>query len=1172
MSHDQCPSTKGKRSPDQAKRKLPTSNGRPVWRSPEEYADSAEFRELLEREFPPGASELAKESRRDFMKFMGAGLALAGAATIPGCRRPDHKIYSYSREVPERVVPGKPLWYTTSMPLPGGGAEGLMVETHEGRPTKIEGNPLHPINQGKTSAWSQASTLELYDPERPRRPVFGNPARGKLNATIDDFKAWATDHLAGHDEDGGERLAFIVAKKTSPTRNSVRDRLRERFPRAFWLAYEPTQNDAAIEGSTLAFGRPMRELPRPERANVVVTFDRGLLEREAMSLPASRGVARMRYVDGPNQPMSRVYAIESDFTAMGSMADHRLRLAPSQVGNAAIAIGRELLGRMQSGTTRQLREALANLGDGRGEGVGREFVAAVVDDLLADGNRGRSLLLAGASQSASIHALVHAMNAALGNIGQTVSFLPMSDEEAASSVQGLRTLASRMERGQIETLVTVDVNPVYDAPADLNFAELYARVPHTIAYSLSLTETYDAANRWQLNGTSYLESWGDTEAADGTIAPIQPMIAPLYAPAMSELELLAFFAGDSDPDGHRIVREHWQRGMRLTGERFDQAWARALHDGVLAGSTPRPETPSVDYGAVARAMVTAGVAPAPTSASLEVVFTTGHVHDGRYANNGWLQELPHGGTRVVWDNPVLVSPRTARDLRLEPLGGAEDPYTRRQIPQARMARLAVGGRTVEVPVWVMPGLADNVVQVMLGYGRTVGGTVAKGVGINTYGVRTSDRPAVARGGTLTRVRGSYEIASTQNHWSLEGRDAVVRQIDKPAWDKHSAKPVVPKPDKIYGDIDAWGDDPQRLNVAEKMGELSHTPSNISIYVNPMNRSRTEPDPDAIGYNRALRRDMPPAFAMGPQWGMTIDMATCTGCGVCTVACSAENNIPVVGKREVAKGRAMTWIRVDRYFTGDDLNSPDQMLHQPIACVHCENAPCEVVCPVNATVHGPEGTNDMVYNRCIGTRYCSNNCPYKVRRFNFFDYSQAKFNGGWVAEEETGLRPRNINFVPPRLREQVNEISKMRMNPDVTVRSRGVMEKCTYCIQRVNRARFEMKLKGADTIPDGFVQTACQQACPTGAITFGDILDQASKVSKERETQRSYLLLGYLNVRPRTSHLIRVNNPNPRLREPVDPLDYGHADASGSTFVEPRKRDEDQGYAMSLRILGTGAPA
>jgi len=489
-----------------------------------------------------------------------------------------------------------------------------------------------------------------------------------------------------------------------------------------------------------------------------------------------------------------------------------------------------------------------------------------------------------------------------------------------------------------------------------------------------------------------------------------------------------------------------------------------------------------------------------------------------------------------------------------------------------MARLSVGGRSVEVPVWVMPGLADGVVQVMLGYGRRVGGAVAAGVGVDVYPIRTTESMHWARGATLARIRGRYEIASTQNHWSLEGRDAIVRQLDKPAWDKHSAKGVKPKPDKIYGSIGPWGEDPQELNVAEKLGELSHTPSNIGIYVNPMNATRTDPDFEAREFNRALNRDMPPAFAQGPQWGMTIDMSTCTGCGVCTVACSAENNIPVVGKREVAKGRAMTWIRVDRYFTGDDLNSPEQMLHQPVACVHCENAPCEVVCPVNATVHGPEGTNDMVYNRCIGTRYCSNNCPYKVRRFNFFDYGQARFNGGWVAEEETGFRPKNINFIPPRLREQVNEISKMRMNPDVTVRSRGVMEKCTYCIQRINRAKFEMKLQRADRIPDGFVQSACQQACPTGAITFGDILDESSRVTKERSQQRSYLLLGYLNTRPRTSHMLRVNNPNPRLREPVDPLDYGHADASGASFFQPRKRDEDRGYAMSLRILGQGAHA
>jgi len=531
------------------------------------------------------------------------------------------------------------------------------------------------------------------------------------------------------------------------------------------------------------------------------------------------------------------------------------------------------------------------------------------------------------------------------------------------------------------------------------------------------------------------------------------------------------------------------------------------------------------------------------------------------------------------------------------LGIMPDDYTARQIPRARLVEVEIGGRSMTIAAWILPGMADNTIALQTGYGRTTCGVVGEGAGFNVFALRTTEAPWVVRGASVRKVSGSYEIASTQNHWTIEGRDSLVRTMDFERFKRFGDK-IEDRTDHIYAHA------VQRLNMAEAMGELAHTPPNVGAYPNPYNNSRTEPS-NADRVRDGIGRLAPPAFATGPQWGMTIDMSTCTGCGTCTAACQSENNIPVVGKREVAKGREMTWIRVDRYYMGDSLDNPEAMIHQPVACVHCENAPCEVVCPVNATVHGRQGTNDMVYNRCIGTRYCANNCPYKVRRFNFFDYAQAKFNGTWVGEELVG-RPANVNFIPPSLREKMDEISKMHQNPDVTVRGRGVMEKCSYCMQRVNRARYESKLQDLVGIPEGFFQVACQQACPSGAITFGDILNPESAVSKTRASGRNFMLLGYLNTRPRTTHMARVDNPNPVLvsegrrseweQDPFHHAEHGeHGEHGGSdgehggdgheggdhgvpagehdtnlhTFRRvPSRRGEDSGYLGSLSVLGS----
>jgi molybdopterin-containing oxidoreductase family iron-sulfur binding subunit len=1255
-AHDQCPSSVKKGKPGKAalaetSRELSRVNGHAAsaraWRSLDEIADTPEFREKIEREFPAGASELLEPTtRRTFLQLMGASLALAGVAAIPGCRRPDHKIMPYSAKVPEEIIPGKSLFYATSMPTPGGGAEGLVVETHEGRPTKIEGNPMHPGNQGKSTVWAQASVLDMYDPDRIKFPtvkVAGDAARRA--ATWDDFKIWAKEHFSGFDSAGGAGLAFLVEKKSSPSRDYVRDRLMQRFPKAMWVPYDATEGDGPVAGATAALGAPVREQLSlfgggQVKAKVIVSLDRDFLGQcDPNNLVHQREWAATRRVPTTTDPMSRLYVIEPGLSTTGGSADHRLRLAPSRVAAFAVALAKAVVQQQGVNADSTLTAAIGAVQVPAGADVDQKFVDAVAADLVGadvvdhDGKVtgqtrrvGETLIVAGPSQPAAVHALVHAMNAALGNIGKTVIYLPMSDELAKSSGKGIAELAKAMAGGAVKTLVCLGTNPVYDAPADLKFADAMARIT-SICLSVGSSETAAAAT-WSLNGSHYLESWGDTQSWDGTLAPIQPMIAPLYEPSKSDIELLAVIAdpnaaivpeakpaaGAAAPaagaapatsatpridDGFVIVRQAWAAMMKTSVQsaEFDKAWKKALHDGLVVNSTPKAEARTVNYGAVAQAIASLALAAAPTASALEAVFTTSNTYDGRFANNGWLQELPQPGTRVVWDNPALLSPKTAKDLGLLPESYEDTKpdmiYTQR-FPEGQKAAVTVGGRTLEMAVWILPGMADNTVILPLGYGRTVTGRVGDSVGFNTYTLRDSAAGRSVSGARLQKIDGVYPISSTQNNWSLEGRTAIAREVDLVAWQKHGDAPRVERVDRLYGEKLRAA---EPLSFGEKVGhgELTHTPPNISIYEHPYTGDKHGvPQP---GTN----------FSFNPQWAMSIDMSTCTGCGACTIACQAENNIPIVGKKEVAKNREMHWIRVDRYFVGDDLNNPDRVLHQPVPCMQCENAPCETVCPVNATVHGPEGINYQVYNRCIGTRYCENNCPYKVRRFNFFDYGVTKFNGDYLGKETlesvmpdrggitgSGVHNKiNPNLIPPRLREKLEQIEQMQKNPNVTVRSRGVMEKCTYCIQRLNESRIEMKLHDLKVMPDGFVQTACQQACPTESIIFGDRLDQASDsgkgslVRQRQGHQRTFMLLGYLNTRPRTTYMVRVNNPNPRLRTPVaDPFGHGgghggegeggghapeHAalEMDRSSFIRSQtKAIADKGYALSLRVLGS----
>src|ERR1051325_9102700 len=1088
---DQCPSTtKGeKKKPSKAElaalaTKAGTIHGRQAWRSVEEVADTEEFREFLHREFPAGASELAEsegDTRRTFLKLMGASLALAGAATIPGCRQPDHKIMPYSKEVPEEIIPGKPLYYATSFPRPDGGAEGLLVETHEGRPTKIEGNPLHPINQGKCSTWALASIMGMYDPDRLKFPVYKNPTRGRVEATWDDFRKWAGEHFAYYEPIGGEGLAFICDKQSSPSRQAAIAALRDRFPKAKWVSYPPPESTGSTEGTKIAFGKPMRGVLSlsKEKTKVIVSLDRDFLYHEAGEISNARQFAATRQVFTTKDDMSRLYCIESGYSITGAQADHRMRLSPSMVSSFAGALARFLDGSLGDANLHAISEAAAKLPAPVSPEWNADFVQKCAMDLMDASNRTKTLILAGDSQPAEVHALVAAMNAALGNIGQSVSYMPMSEEEAAPSLAGIAALAADMKAGKVKTLVCVNTNPVYDAPGELDFAALFAKVQNTITLSVDSTETA-AASTWSLNAAHYLESWGDTQAIDGTRAPIQPMIAPLYEPALSDLEFITLLIHKdmtARVDGYEIVRANWRGAMGGVVGDFDKQWRRILHDGVVPGSFAKAETPACNYANVAQAV---GKLEGKGPQGMEVVWNVSHVHDGRYANVSWLQELPEVGTRTVWDNPILMSPKTAEELKLTPDGyTSKDPnsiYYKNTYPTAKMAEITIGALKVAGPAWILPGMADNTLMLSFGYGREMAGRVCDGVGFNAFKVRSSTTTAgrYANGARCEVAPGDHMIASTQMHWSLEGRTSLVRAEDIQRFKKFGDS-ILSEKDETYGSS-------KRLNFAEQLGELVNTPPNESIYKNPFNKSKSDPVEGA-------------QYTSRPQWAMTIDQHTCTGCGVCTIACQSENNIAVVGKKEVAKGREMHWIRVDRYFTGD-VGSPEAMYHQPGGGGHCENAPCETVCPVNATIHGPEGINYMTYNRCIGTRYCANNCPYKVRRFNFFDYGVTKFNGDYYFKDQIEAIPapsnhgngptvhnkHNPNLIPPRLRQKLDQVTRMQKNPDVTVRSRGVMEKCSYCIQRINEARIEMKLREMQRLADGFVQSACQQACPSSAIT------------------------------------------------------------------------------------------
>jgi len=1032
---------------EELRTKIAGLEGKRYWRSLEELSGTPEFQEMLHREFPAHASEFTDPTgRRQFLRVMGASLALAG---ISACtRQPDETILPYVRQ-PEEVIPGRPLFFATSMPL-GGVAMPLLAENHMGRPTHMEGNPEHPASLGGTDVFGQASVLGLYDPDRSKSILY----RGELK-TWADFATALGNLATAQKAIKGQSLRFLTEPISSPSLLDQVEQIQAAFPEAKWhqwdAVYGVVQGGAPETIANYHF----------DKADVVVSLDADFLGFGASLVRYTKDFASRRRIGTPQDQLNRLYVVEPVPTITGAKAEHRLAMKARDVlgfaGALAAAIG--VSGGSTSGTALSAQAAM--------------WAPILADDLKE--HRGKSVVVAGDHQPAAVHQLAKAMNDALGNTGTTVTYGSPVVGTPADGARSIAELVADMNAGKVDALVILGGNPVFTAPADLDFGGALAKVATAIHLGLYDDETANKCH-WHVPEAHYLESWGDARSFDGTVSLIQPLIAPLYD-GRQPIEVLAILSGTLGLRPVDLVRNYWTRAWEgktptkwtLVGpdgaafKDSESAWRRGLHDGFwkgtsgtttgtsgTTGATSAPASVSAVKNSSSASRTAGPVLPAitssplisatpPTTTGMEIVFRADpNILDGRFSNNGWLQELPKPLSKVTWDNIAYVGVKTA-----ERLGFVAD--RRGNDVGLDVLSVSYGGKTIEMPVVVLPGTADDVVAVHFGYGRTRSGRVGNEIGVNTFVLRTSKAPWFDGGATVARTNKTADIAATQNHFLMEDRNPV-RAVD----------------------ITAYRTDPKAV---QKLGADRPSPK-LSLFK--------------------------PYDYTSNKWGMSIDLNACTGCNTCITACQSENNIAVVGKDQVMKTREMHWIRVDTYYEGD-LDAPETY-HQPVPCQQCEDAPCELVCPVAATSHNDEGLNDMVYNRCVGTRYCSNNCPYKVRRFNFLLYT----------DYET-------------------ESYKSQRNPDVTPRSRGVMEKCTYCVQRISHARIDSKTENRK-IRDGEIKTACQQACPADAIVFGDLNDPESKLVSLVKQQRNYGLLEELGTRPRTTYLAVVKNPNEKLRK------------------------------------------
>jgi len=1000
-----------------------------LWRSQGERENSPAFAEDLAREFTPGVTEVHAEqdenglSRRDFVRLMGAATALTGVG-LTGCRRPEAHLVPFAKSA-EWTIPGKYLYYASSMPT-SAGAVPLTITTADGRPTKIEGNPLHPASNGSTDVFAQASILGLYDPNRSKEITRYSVkvSRADLDALIAKIRSTAGSN-------GGDGLAIVVGKENSPTVERLRTELASQFPKLLWVQDEAIQTNENSFDALLGIGvRPVYDF---EKADVILSLGSDFLNPSESGLGFAKGFAKRRDPKNSVGTMNRLYVVENHFSLTGGMADHRLRVRASEIGDFTAALAKVIA--TKSGDTPL--SSLAAAYPSTEVSFDPAWVNGVADDLITA--KGKGVVIAGTGQSAAVQALALGINNTLGNLGSTINAVQTTAKPAAT----LADLSKAMGSGSVKTLLILEGNPVLTAPVELNIVNLIAGVPETLHLSQFADET-SKVTHWQVPAAHYLESWGDARSIDGTVSSVQPMILPLWN-GVSSLEILASLAGEK-VDGPSVVRNTFAAVSKTS---TDTAWNEFLRNGFADGTAWPVSKPSLNASAAAAAMQSA---PKADPKDFEVVFLrSSSVDDGRYANNSWLQETPDYVTKLVWDNAALISPADARML------GIKD---------GDWLKITAGDRSIEAAALIAPGHVDKSLSISLGYGRKGVSHVMDKVGFDAYPLRDSSKLCF-RGAVKVQAlpKESYVFVRSQEYNNMEGRNLA-----------------------RVGTLATFQKQPEF--ASEMDGEL---PKPISIYPNP-----------------PLTSDL--------QWGLSIDLNSCIGCNACIVACQAENNIPVVGKDQVRRGRDMAWIRIDRWFASADHKEESlEMIPMAVMCQQCESAPCEAVCPANATVHNEEGLNLMAYNRCIGTRYCANNCPWKVRRFNWFDYNE---------------RPLDELYYGPLAPKGMADSLKMSKNPNVTVRMRGIMEKCTFCIQRIEEAKIARSVKaGASDVtktPLPAFKTACQQACPSESIVFGNINDPKSAVSEAKADPRTYSSLAYLNTRPRVTYMARIRNPNPAM--------------------------------------------
>ncbi len=1062
----------------------PNETGRQYWRSLGELSNTPEFRDWLEREFPAGAAELEGDdvSRRSFLKLMGASMALAGLG-LSSCRKPEMHLVPFTKSA-EWVIPGKFLYYASAMPRRYG-AMPLMVTTIDGRPIKIEGNPLHPESDGATDAFAQASVLDLYDPSRSQRFVHE-----KKLSDRDTFEKYIADLRTRLAANGGAGLAFLVEETHSPTRERLRAELLKQFPRMRWCVFDPLLSEAQNFSTQISFGQNTRLMPQFDKADVILALDSDFVNCGEGNLTNVRAFTSRRRVREAKDSMNRLYVVENHFTLTGAMADHRLAFPASQIP----AITHALATRIARATKDPgLSSVLLTL---KVPAKTQKYDARWLDEAAADlmSKPGASLVVAGPHQPVVVQMMVYGMNAALKNLGTTLLLRDLPKTPRSSSIL---QLAGDIDAGRIQQLFIFGGDPVYNAPRSItldrttkqavDWSELQKRIPEVVRLG-QYEDATSALSKWHVPAAHYLESWSDGLTPSGAYVAIQPMILPLFG-GLSELDLLWMLAGQPKVEGPQLVQETF-RATAPPGD-FDTAWNKFLHDGFASHVQVTNRAPAFNgnsAGGVAHTLWNNELPP-PTKDSPEIVLIGSYsMDDGRYINNGWMQEMSDPITKLTWDNAAMMSPAFAHRLGVQDGDLVQVAVTETsKDQQGKKIR-----RELVIAALIVPGHADNSVTIPLGYGRKHTGPVGEEAGFNAYLLRTSSNPhyIVADGKAIESVKvakvpGTYPLAVTQEHFSIEGR-GLVREatLEHYRSDEEFVK-------KIAGDE-----------------EMPKRPP--SLYTHP-------------------------PLNAPQQWGMTVDLNTCTGCSACVIACQAENNIPIVGKLQVQHGRVMQWIRIDRYYASAKPFSQDhgewpqnpEIVHEPMMCQHCENAPCETVCPVNATIHSEDGLNVMVYNRCIGTRYCLNNCPFKVRRFNFFDYTQRP-----IGKEKFGVFSVYKEYLGPLTEKRAPDTMKLQKNPNVTVRMRGVMEKCTYCVQRIEEAKIAAHVRAGASdkvlIPRDSFTTACAQACPAEAIVFGDILDPETRVSKIKAENRNYRLLQYLNVNTRTSYLARIRNPNPKM--------------------------------------------